>query len=307
MGKAIRFHILPLLALSLAACSTLIPKQKGTEEPAAGPSPAPSASPVAEGAGASPATPGKSAQAENAELHNTISVLNARLEAAEAKIAALSDRLAASKTSLDPPPAALPREKTGKVRLAPVEKYPSEVGGTPVVPEPEANDPESGFANDEPVQEYRRAMILFKAAKYPESVLAFSGFLEKFPDHPLAGSAQFHVGESYFLQKEYKLAIQEFERVLTSYDRSTRIAQTLRALAEAEEKVRRTEEAARHRQLLSSLFPHSPYAIRTASSKPALPATESGITPTAPPTMPPTMPIDPMPETHSNPQAPATR
>lgn len=90
--------------------------------------------------------------------------------------------------------------------------------------------------------------------------MAFSEFLEKAPDHPLAGSAQFYVGESYFKQKEYKLALQEYQRVLTSYDRSPVVADTLARMITTEEILKKQPEAEKHQHLLTSLFPNSPAA-----------------------------------------------
>jgi tetratricopeptide (TPR) repeat protein len=103
-------------------------------------------------------------------------------------------------------------------------------------------------------------MILFQSHNYPDASLGFSAFVDQYPDHALAGSAQFYLGECYFKQKEYKLAARELGRVITTYDRSPHIAETLRDLSISEEKTGMPEEAARHRQLLTSLFPHSPAA-----------------------------------------------
>jgi len=138
--------------------------------------------------------------------------------------------------------------------------HPSENLGTLAKPLPALHDPEAGFVNDNAVQNFRKAMILFQGQKYPESVLAFSSFLEQVPDHPLAGSAQFYIGQAYMKQKEFKLALKEFQRVLTSYDRSTHVADTLKEMATAEESLKLQADAHKHRQLLSSLFPQSPAA-----------------------------------------------
>lgn len=142
-------------------------------------------------------------------------------------------------------------------------------GVNPIVA-PVAGDPERGFVQDDAVQLYRKALILYQAGKYADSVLEFSGFLERFPDHALAGSAQFYVGDSYFRQKEYKLAHQEYTRVLTSYDRSAHVAHALRQLAEVEDIMKKHEDAARHRQLLTSLFPQSPAAVVKVTAAQAL-------------------------------------
>ncbi|MCM2322184.1 MAG: tetratricopeptide repeat protein [Oligoflexia bacterium] len=330
MGKAKRIRWVSALVplVFLASCSTAIPKNPAAEEkkqdaaaPAgeATPAPAdaaaskPATAPANPSASVSSAAPVRGSEgsatkplaAENAELQKMVNVLTSRLEAAEARIAALTDNLspsakpqAGANARLDPPPA------LQKPKLAPVPKHPSSNAGLPLDPLPAVDDPEAGFTNDETVQDYRRSMIQFKAGKYPESVLAFSSFLEKFPDHPLAGSAQYFIGQSYFLQKEYKLALQEFQRVLTSYDRSSHLAATLRDMAEAEEKLRLMEDAARHRQLLMSLFPHSPYAFKANAAKTpagrpanAAPGAKSAGTSSAPAAgaTPPTMPLDPVP------------
>jgi tol-pal system protein YbgF len=120
-------------------------------------------------------------------------------------------------------------------------------------------------------------MILFQSRNYPDATLEFSAFVDQYPDHPLAGSAQYYLGESYFKQKEYKLAARELGRVITTYDRSPHIADTLRDLAISEDKIGQTEEAARHRQLLTSLFPHSP-AAHSGTAADEAPETESPAT-----------------------------
>jgi tol-pal system protein YbgF len=152
--------------------------------------------------------------------------------------------------------------------------HPAEDIGDDIEPAPVKRDPESGFVNDAPVRAYRQAMILYLSRKYSEAVLAFSDFLQNHADHPLAGSAQFYVGECYFQQKEYRLAAQEYSRVLTAYERSAQVTQALRKLASAQDQLQQAEEAARTRQTLSSLFPQSPaaepgYAVAASNPPPS--------------------------------------
>jgi tol-pal system protein YbgF len=118
----------------------------------------------------------------------------------------------------------------------------------------------TGYTNDEAIQNYRQALLLYKAQKYPEAVLAFSTFVERYADHPLAGNAQYYVGSSYLQQGEPKLALQELQRVLSAYDRSPMVSRALLDMALAEEKLQNREAAAKYRQLLISLFPMSPAA-----------------------------------------------
>jgi TolA-binding protein len=213
-----------------------------------------------------------SSHSDSAEIRRLFSELNGRLQSLEEKISLLDDKLDSAKTSgktLRAPSSEhsaklshRPSPQTAKPPELPqptgVIQHPSSSFGSDVEVSTASRDPESGFVNDEAVKLFRKAMIFFQGQKYPESVLTFSDFLEKFPDHALAGSAQYYVGESYVRQKEYRLAIQEFQRVLTSYDRSPHVADTLNEMAYSEEALKKTSDAAKHRQLLSSLFPHAP-------------------------------------------------
>jgi tol-pal system protein YbgF len=198
---------------------------------------------------------------ESAKLREQVEALQARIDSLESKLTSINDKVDATKINAE--------------KLTAVPAQPTEAAGTPVEPSTALNDPEAGLVNDSSVQAYRQAMILFKSKKYPEAVLAFSSFIERYADHPLAGSAQFYVGESYFRQKEYKLAIEEFQRVLTSYDRSSAVPETLRQIADAEEHVRQAEDALKHRQLLLSLFPQSPSAQAVQLASKGAPAAET--------------------------------
>jgi TolA-binding protein len=211
-------------------------------------------------------------ETELSDARNQITSLNARIEALETKLSSMNDKVDQTRTSVDNMMNVKRPTDSG------VEAPPAHARGERIEPETTPKDPEAGFAHDSAISSFRQAMILFEAQKFPEAILAFSSFLEAYPDHALAGSAQYYVGESYFRQKEYRLANQEFNRVLTSYDRSAHVSDTLERLAETSDLLRKPEEAARNRQLLSSLFPQSP-AAKAASEPKAEPAEETGEAP----------------------------
>jgi TolA-binding protein len=213
------------------------------------------------------------------ELRDQVSTLNGRLEGMELKMASLHDELKASKTSLET--IAHRGQDSGVVEVSAPS---SSTIGKGVSTAKAESDPEAGFVTDTAVETYRKAMILFESKKYPEAMLAFTNFLDQYADHPWAGAAQFHVGQSYRLQKECKLAIQEYQRVLTSYDRSSHVSDALREIAGCEDELKMPAAAAKHRQLLSSLFPNSPAAREpvapSAISTP--PSADTAVPPTAP-------------------------
>ncbi len=194
------------------------------------------------------------------EVRELLAQFSKRIDTLETQISSMNDKLDANRVLLD----RISGEP--KIKGSAVIAHPSESQGEPIEVRPTPHDPELGFINDDAIQTFRKAMILFQAQKYPESILAYSSFLEKFPDHPLAGSAQFYIGEAYINQKEFKLALQEFQHVLTSYDRSAHVADTLSEMAQAEESLKKSQFAAVHRQLLTSLFPQSPAASTSVAA-----------------------------------------
>lgn len=221
-----------LLALALAGCAEdeIV---HDTEVAATAPTPAPAAT--------TDPVPAVATPEKNTVVEARLAEMQDRLQGMEQKVTDLQAQLQLAQNRA-------PVAATGAL---PIAAHPAQNAG---------RDPEAGFTQDEIVQAYRKAMVLFQAQKFSESILAFSAFVEQNPDHVLAGSAQFYLGQAYFEQKEYKLALKEWERVITSYDRSPRVSDTLRQMAQAEDQLKRPKEAATHRQLLSSLFPQSPAA-----------------------------------------------
>lgn len=197
-------------------------------------------------------------EAQNRDLKTVITTLSSKIDTLQTQLTSVNEKLEVNRTRVDN------LMSNQKPKPAGVQSLPTE--GTVKLPPVGYSSAEASFAADEAVRKYRQSMILFESHNYPESVLSFSKFVDQYPDHALAGSAQYYLGESYFKQGEYKLAIKEFERVITSYDRSPHIADTLRDLSDAESRTGQKEAAEQHRQLLSSLFPNSPAAARESAA-----------------------------------------
>lgn len=249
--------------LALAGCATAAPKPDAPSAAAA-----------------------QAAEARVIELQKQLSALNQKLDGMEFKLSALNDKVDATRTSVDTIGKTRdPETGTQEVHSHPVDSaLPGKTGAVSV--KKSTTDPELGFVTDGAVQTYRKAMALFDSGKYPDAVLLFSQFLDQYADHPFAGSSQFHIGKSYVLQNECKLAVQEFARVLTSYDRSPHVPDALQQMAQCEDSLKETKQAASHRQMLMSLYPNSPAARsqpapQPAPQQPATPPTAPAL-PTAP-------------------------
>ena len=222
--KTLLISLFPISFYSITGCSTT--QSKHSQEVAASPPPL--------------------------DIQKLIDRLSQKIETLEATLSRTNDKLEATRLSIEK------QEINQKPKQTPVIAHPSSQFGAPIEATNSAKDPEAGFTNDTAIQTFRKSIVLFQGQKYSEAILAFSSFLEKYPDHTLAGSAQFYIGESYLKQKEYNLAVQELQHVLKSYDRSPHIADTLKDLIIAKEALKDSREASKYRQTLESLFAQSP-------------------------------------------------
>jgi tol-pal system protein YbgF len=55
---------------------------------------------------------------------------------------------------------------------------------------------------------------MFRTREHGQAVLDFLDFLARYPTHPLASSAQYWIAEAYFVQRDYRQALREYEKVL---------------------------------------------------------------------------------------------
>ncbi|MBI3534377.1 MAG: tetratricopeptide repeat protein [Deltaproteobacteria bacterium] len=153
-----------------------------------------------------------------------------------------------------------PQDVSQKIKTVTITEEPTQNHGASPELKESTQDPESGFVQNATLQNYREAILLYRAKKYSEAILAFSSFIEKNPDHILAGDAQFYIGDCYFQKNDHQLALQEYLKVIKLYNTSSSISETLRQVALLEEKLNHTENATRYKHLLFTLFPTSPAA-----------------------------------------------
>lgn len=85
-------------------------------------------------------------------------------------------------------------------------------------------------AGTDPAQEqreYQQAFDLLKEARFEKAEPAFQEFLRKYPDGAYAGNAQYWLGETYYVTRQYEPALKEFQRVLTRYPDSPKISHAM--------------------------------------------------------------------------------
>lgn len=180
-----------------------------------------------------------------------------RLEALEARLAALHDRIGDTNTLLQ---SKLDTNTKPPVESSPVAGHPAEHGGDALAVAAVPAPVEKGFVRDEATQQIREAMLLIETKKYPEAIGELSEFLRDHADHSLAETAQFLLGECYYRQGEMQLAREEYQRVLVSYETGAHVPDSLARMTEIAQKTGQDKESQQHKQMLLSVFPLSPPA-----------------------------------------------
>jgi TolA-binding protein len=73
-------------------------------------------------------------------------------------------------------------------------------------------------------QTYQAALSDFNAAKYPLATSEFQDVIHYYPLDPMAGSAQFYLGEIAYRQKDYEEAVKDYDVVLEQFSGSAKAA-----------------------------------------------------------------------------------
>ncbi|VAW81231.1 TPR repeat containing exported protein; Putative periplasmic protein contains a protein prenylyltransferase domain [hydrothermal vent metagenome] len=71
---------------------------------------------------------------------------------------------------------------------------------------------------------YDQAFELLKEGRYTDASAAFQLFLKTYPDSSYADNAQYWLGEVYYVTRQFKQALSEFDKVLTQHSGSSKSA-----------------------------------------------------------------------------------
>lgn len=118
----------------------------------------------------------------------------------------------------------------------------------------------SGTA-DTPEAQYQAAFALLRQAKYPEAESAFKDFLARFPDGPLAGNAQYWLGETYYVRSDFQNAAVAFAQGYQRYPDSSKAPDNLLKLSMSLSELGRTADACAALNQLQAKFPTLPEKI----------------------------------------------
>jgi tol-pal system protein YbgF len=107
---------------------------------------------------------------------------------------------------------------------------------------------------------YQKAFDMLKEGRYKMADTSFKQFLSQFPQSSYAGNAQYWLGESNYVTRQFEQAIKEFRAVLTNYPRSNKVPDAMLKLGYTYYELRQFDQA---RSILEQL--KNDYSLSTAA------------------------------------------
>ena len=112
-------------------------------------------------------------------------------------------------------------------------------------------------------QLYETAYGYLLQQNYGAAEAAFADFLATHPSDPLAGNAQYWLGESHFVRGQYKQAAGAFLKGYQTYARSAKAPDSLLKLAMSLDRLGQKDAACTSYGELNTRFPNAPQTIRS--------------------------------------------
>ena len=144
------------------------------------------------------------------------------------------------------------------------EDQPVEQGGGNV--DPDAIETVS-LAPESPEALYERSNESLLRRQFGDAEAGFSSFVGKYPEHSLAGSAQYWLGETYYAQGDFRQAAQNFLQGYKGYPKSRRAPDSLLKLGISLNKLGQTQQACAAFGALGGEFPNAVDAKKRAQAE----------------------------------------
>ena len=191
------------------------------------------------------------------ERSDEMARLRARVEAieADARAAKVPPPPPVAPAPVAPPPAPVAKPPAAVARVVPPPVQPP--------PAPRGERPREVPARTEsPEQAYAAALATFRAREHGQAVLDFLDFIAKHPRHPLAANAQYWIGEAYYVQRDYRQALAEFQKVPEVAPGAAKAADALLKIGLCQRHLRDEARARQTWQRVVRDFPQSEAAIK---------------------------------------------
>ena len=124
-----------------------------------------------------------------------------------------------------------------------------------------------GASMESPESLYERSNESLLRRQFGEAEAGFSNFLQKYPDHSLAGSAQYWLGETFYAQGDFKRAAANFLQGYKKYPRSRRAPDSLLKLGISLNRLGQAEQACAAYAAVSAEYPKAVDSRRRAQAE----------------------------------------
>ena len=108
--------------------------------------------------------------------------------------------------------------------------------------------------------EYERVLAFFKEGNLEGSREGFSSFLTEYPNSELAPNARYWLGESHYGKRDYKQAIDSYDRVEMDYPQSEKVPAAILKKGFAYLALKDKKRASSAFKQVVTLYPKSPEA-----------------------------------------------
>ncbi len=123
------------------------------------------------------------------------------------------------------------------------------------------------LAPESPEALYERSNESLLRRQFGDAESGFSTFMSKYPDHSLAGSAQYWLGETFYAQGDFKRAAQTFLQGYKKYPKSRRAPDSLLKLGISLNRLGQAEQACAAYQAVSAEYPKAVDARKRAQAE----------------------------------------
>ena len=106
-------------------------------------------------------------------------------------------------------------------------------------------------------QAYQGAFELLKSGRYEDAAEAFRRFIAAYPAGSYADNALYWLGETYYITRNFELAIREFQRLLASFPDSGKLTHAMLKIGYAHDELGNRAEAEQALGDLVARFPQS--------------------------------------------------
>jgi tol-pal system protein YbgF len=220
------------------------------------------------------------------ELNNEVTQLKAQLDRQasdnDVRFQQLQGGGGGLNTAPPPPSQSGPGPGSANVELPPQAKPPLGAGADPSQPpsrsgnlgslaggRPQPEEPPQqqaaaggGLPAGNAQDQYNYAMGLLTQANYPAAEQAMRAFVQKYPKDPLAGNAQYWLGETFYVRKDYGNAATAFAQGYEKYPKGPKAADDLLKLGMSLTALNQKADACKSYARLAHDFPSPPQTIK---------------------------------------------